>query len=99
MGNNLISPVVSGRFVPAAEKIEQRCGWNMSIRAIARDLYSVQQKIDRLEKEMATASPAEQEVLRGKLKQAGNELAMLRRILEGEKESAQFRKKFQGFGK
>jgi len=71
----------------------------MSIRAIARDLYRVQQQVGKLEQEMATASPAEQDRLRGELLQAKNEMAMIKRMLDGEKESGQFRKKFQGFGK
>lgn len=71
----------------------------MSIRAIARDLYRVQQQVGRLEKEMESASLIEQDRLRGELNQARKEMAMIKRILDGEKESGQYRKKFQGFGK
>lgn len=71
----------------------------MSIKAIARDLYRAQQKVNKLEKALETASLAEQDVLRGELRQARKEHETLKRILEGEKESASFRKKFQGFGK
>jgi len=71
----------------------------MSIKAIARDLYRAQQKVNRLEQELEGASAVRQEALRTELQQARNELAMLRRILDGEKESGQFRKKFKGFGR
>lgn len=71
----------------------------MSIRAIARDLYRVQQQVDTLEKQMAAASPTDQDRIQGELHQAKKEMAMIKRILDGEKESGQFRKKFQGFGK
>lgn len=70
----------------------------MSIRAIARDMYKAQQNVNKLESEMETASLTEQDVLRGELRQAKAELQMLRRILDGEKESSSFRKKFKGFG-
>lgn len=71
----------------------------MSIKAIARDLYRAQQQVSKIEKKLETASPTEQDVLRGELRVARSEVNMLRRILEGEKESSSFRKKFQGFGK
>ncbi|SHO51664.1 hypothetical protein [Desulfopila aestuarii] len=71
----------------------------MSIRAIARDLYRAQQQVDKLEKEMAAASLADQDLLRGELRQAKKEMEMIKRMLDGEKESGKFRNKFQGFGK
>jgi hypothetical protein len=40
---------------------------------------------------------AEHELLSGELRQARNELEMIKRMLEGEKESSSFRNKFQGF--
>lgn len=70
----------------------------MSIKAIARDLYRAQQKVSEIEKRMAAATIQEQDSLRGELRMATNELKMLRRMLDGEKESSSFRKKFQGFG-
>lgn len=70
----------------------------MSIRAIARDLYRAQQLVNTLEKKLETVSPTEQDRLRGELSRAKKEMEMLRRMLDGEKESGQFRKKFQGFG-
>ena len=71
----------------------------MSIRAIARDLYRVQQQVSKLEKEMETASLSDQDRLRGELHQAKKEMAMIKRMLDGEKESGKFKRKFQGFGK
>lgn len=69
----------------------------MSIRAIARDLYRAQQNVERLERVMEAALAAEQEVLGGELRLARKELEMIKKILEGEKESSSFRNKFRGF--
>ena len=70
----------------------------MSIRLMAKDLYKAQQNVDQLEKKMVEASAAELLSLAGELKFALRERDMLRRMLDGEKESGQFRQKFQGFG-
>lgn len=69
----------------------------MSIRAIARDLYKAQQTVERLERAFEASAPAEQEVLGGELRLARKELEMIKKILEGEKESSSFRNKFRGF--
>ncbi len=69
----------------------------MSIRAIARDLYRAQQNITRIEQVLEEAGPGEQDVLHGELRQARNEYELIRRMLDGEKETSSFRKKFQGF--
>lgn len=69
----------------------------MSIRAIARDLYRAQQNVSRIEQEIEKVSLAEQDMLRGELRQAKKELEMIRKILNGEKESSSFRNKFKGF--
>jgi hypothetical protein len=70
----------------------------MSIRALALDLYRARQAVDRLEKAHENASQDEKTALGQELKMAQEELAMLRRMLDGEKESGSFRKRFQGFG-
>jgi hypothetical protein len=70
----------------------------MSIRALARDQYRAQQNVDRLEKALKEAPHSKAEALRGELHQAKAELAMLKRMMNGEKENAPFRKKFSGFG-
>ena len=69
----------------------------MSIRALAKDLYKAQQNVDRIEKELETADPKHADLLRGELRQSQAELRMLKKMMEGEKEGASFRKKFSGF--
>ncbi len=71
----------------------------MSIRALARDMYRAQQNVSKLEKELETASPDRHEILQNELRQGLAELKTLKRMLDGEKESSSFRKKFQGFGR
>ena len=71
----------------------------MSIRALAREVYRAQQTFNRLEKACESAATADEQVLKVELKMARNELEMLRRMLDGEKESGTFREKFVGFGK
>ncbi len=70
----------------------------MSIRALARDLYRAQQNVERLEKLLGKASLAETEDIRDELRGAKAEHAMMRKMMNGEKESSEFRKKFKGFG-
>lgn len=71
----------------------------MSIRLLARDLYRAQQNVERLEKELQVARGGRDEALQIALRQAQAELLMLRKMLNGEKESSDFRRKFQGFGR
>ncbi len=70
----------------------------MSIRAIARDLYKAQQKISAIEQKIETASVSEVDVLQAELRAAKAEYDMIRRMLDGEKASSSFRKKFGGTG-
>lgn len=70
----------------------------MSIRALARDQYRAQQKVDQLEKALKEAAHSDTAALKDELRQAKAELDMLKRIMSGEKENAGFRKKFSGFG-
>jgi uncharacterized protein with von Willebrand factor type A (vWA) domain len=70
----------------------------MSIRALARDLYRAQQNVSKLEKELEMASPDRHDLLKDELRQGMAEFNTLKRMLDGEKESSSFRKKFQGFG-
>lgn len=67
----------------------------MSIRALAVDLYKSQQKVTQLEKKLEQAPPSEHIHLEQELKFARQELAMLRKMLDGEKENSSFRKKFR----
>ena len=67
----------------------------MSIRALALDLYRAKQKIADLEKMQLKGSAAEQDGLQQELEIAIQEEKMLRKMLDGEKESGDFRKRFQ----
>ena len=70
----------------------------MSIRLIAKDLYKAQQNVDQIQKKYDDSSVTEKNVLMVELKVAIQERDMLRRMLDGEKESGEFRKRFDGFG-
>ncbi|MBM9520495.1 hypothetical protein JWG39_11785 [Desulforhopalus vacuolatus] len=70
----------------------------MSIRALARDVYRAVQTVETLNKKLAVATPEQEDSLRRELQMAEKELSILRRMLDGEKESGEFRKKFSGFG-
>ena len=70
----------------------------MSIKLLAVELYRAQQKVDSIQKEIEKADYKEQESLKSELRVAGKELQMLRKMLDGQKESGSFRKKFTGFG-
>lgn len=65
----------------------------MSIKHLALDLYRSQQKVERLEKAVASASPKELAALEDELREARAEWKMLRKILDGEKENASLRSK------
>lgn len=70
----------------------------MSIRAIAKDLYSAQQKYDALKRQFDDCPPSERDKVKIEMEVARKELEILRGMLEGEKESGDFRKRFDGFG-
>lgn len=70
----------------------------MTIRLIAKDLYKAEQKVSRLEKEVEQANLNEKTALQTELKMATKERDMIRKMLDGEKESASTRKRFDGFG-
>lgn len=70
----------------------------MSIRSLARELYKAQQKVTVLQKEIDSAPPGERDALAQEMKLAQKDLQMLRRMLDGEKESGSFRSRFSGFG-
>lgn len=55
----------------------------MSLRLIAKDLYRLQQTVDRLEKELASCPTARRDALKLKLAQAKTERDQVRRILDG----------------
>ena len=70
----------------------------MSIRAIARDLYKVKCAITEIEKKIEVAVSAELEELKIERTALEREHALIRKMLDGEKESSQFKKKFGGSG-
>ena len=70
----------------------------MSIRSLARDLYRAQQKVTELERNLENAGQEKKDSLTQELRHAMQELQMLRRMLDGEKESGTFRQRFSGFG-
>ena len=70
----------------------------MSIRAIARDLYKVKCEIVEIEKKIEVAAVIELKELKIELKALESEHALIRRMLDGEKESSTFKKKFGGSG-
>lgn len=71
----------------------------MSIRALARDLYQAQTKVDRLAKMVKEAPVKEIQAIQHELGQAERELQLIRGMLEGEKQSADFKSRFKGFGR
>ncbi len=69
----------------------------MSIKLLAVELYRAQQKVDSIQKEIEKADYKEQESLKSELKVARKEWQMLRKMLDGKKESGSFNKKFSKF--
>jgi len=65
----------------------------MSIKALALELYRARQKVDMIEKELELQSGKEQETLKNALKTAQKEWQMLRKMLDGRKESGSFQKR------
>jgi len=55
----------------------------MSLRLIARDLYRLQQAVDRLEKELDEAPPGQRDGISRKLARAKSERDHVRRMLDG----------------
>jgi hypothetical protein len=59
----------------------------MPIRLLARDLYRLQQEVEKLEKQLAAAAFDQQEPIRLRLIAARAERDRLRRVLDGQKDS------------
>ena len=70
----------------------------MSIRALALELYRAQKKVAELQKAIEADGLGGAEKFKGELREAEKEMRMLRKMLDGEKESGEFRKRFSGFG-
>ncbi len=69
----------------------------MSIRSLATDLYRSQQKVEKLEKAFAAAAPAELITIEEELRGARAELQLLRKMLDGEKETGLSRSRLGSF--
>ena len=67
----------------------------MSIKALAVELYRAQQQVDMIQKKIEAGSSGEQKKLENELKIAQKEWQMLRKMLDGRKESGNFIKRFQ----
>ncbi len=70
----------------------------MSIRLLALELYRAQKKVAELQKAIEAGGQGAVEKLGQELRAAEKEMLMLRKMLDGEKESGEFRKRFSGFG-
>jgi hypothetical protein len=64
----------------------------MSLRMIARDLYRLQQEVDRLESRLKDCPPAKREDLEEQLRKTRAERDGVKRMLEGSKEEPPYRK-------
>ena len=64
----------------------------MSVRMIARDLYRLQQQVDRLEGRLQACPPEKREELQEELRKAKAERERVKRMLEGSKEEPPYRK-------
>lgn len=62
------------------------------IRELARELYRLQQEVDRLEDRVKDAPPAEKEAIDEALRRLRSERDRYRNILEAKKEGAPIRK-------
>jgi hypothetical protein len=64
----------------------------MSIRMIAKDLYRLQQEVERLERELNAAPPGKKDDLGEQLRKARAERDRMQGMLEANKEPAPYRK-------
>jgi hypothetical protein len=59
---------------------------------IAKEFYSLQQEVERLERDLLSASPEKKQELEEQLRKACAERDRIRRMLEGNKEPSPYRK-------
>jgi hypothetical protein len=59
----------------------------MSIRILAKELYRLQQAVEKFEEELASAAAGQHEMIETKLREARAERSRLRAILDGQKDS------------
>ena len=70
----------------------------MSIRALALELYQAQKRVAAIQKDLESGGADAIETLRQDLRAAEKEVLMLRKMLDGKKESGALRLRFSGFG-
>ncbi|MGD8512360.1 MAG: hypothetical protein PVG85_00290 [Deltaproteobacteria bacterium] len=58
----------------------------MSIRLIAKELYALQQEVEKLEEQVRLAPPERQEGLKDRLRKLKAERERMRKVLDGAKE-------------
>ena len=58
----------------------------MSIRLIAKELYAVQQELERLEDQVRSAPPEKQEAMKDRLRKLKAQRHRIRKVLDGAKE-------------
>jgi hypothetical protein len=63
----------------------------MPIRMIAKELYRLEQAVEKLEKQVSSAPPNERDGLREQLRRVKAERDRVRKMLEGEKEDPPYR--------
>ncbi|MFA7346275.1 MAG: hypothetical protein WCZ86_00810 [Desulfurivibrionaceae bacterium] len=66
----------------------------MSLRDLARELYRAQQQVERLEKLLLSASPAEEMELRRELEEARAERVQLQKMINGRKDFSPLPRRF-----
>ena len=59
---------------------------------IAKELYALQLEVDRIEKDLKSASPEKKEELEEQLRKARTERDRMKGLLEGSKEPSPYRK-------
>lgn len=58
----------------------------MSIRLIAKELYALQQAVEKLEDQVRSAPPEKQEAMKDRLRKLKAEWHRMRKVLDGAKE-------------
>ncbi len=64
----------------------------MSIRMIAKDLYTLRQDVERLEEQLNKVPPEKRDELKDLLRKQKAELVKMQRMLDGAKEPPAYRK-------
>ncbi len=76
----------------------RKTGVDMSVKAIAIELYKAQQKVSRLESELENPAQKNKAKIEDELRLVRAELKMLRSMLDGEKAASPFKSNPSTFG-